>query len=122
MDHTRSNRIGKIRASGLIMRRSLPSGQAGINQLLKIGALRLATTADVQAWQKKAALRGPQLNNGPLLQFSTGAYVVEKPIEIPSGFTDRNRITYIVKAGVPRPRKADDGGRFYYLETGTLGY
>jgi uncharacterized membrane protein len=98
------------------------AGQAGIEQLLREGKLRIATPQDASAWQ--AALNKsqnlPQLNvvgAGP--QKSSGdispgnAYVVIKPMRYPAGLYGAHSVTFLVAAGVPRPEGNPGHSRVY---------
>jgi hypothetical protein len=86
------------------------SGDKGLDELVRRGALRIAVDRDVAAWKAFARSRGqltqPQfatfehkdLNGNPMRTF-----VVVAPITFPGGLYGAHAATFIVERGVPRP-------------------
>lgn len=113
----------KMRGDWPMERRWLLPALAGLAQLEKAGAIRPATWKDTDSWYRQAAkAEGLSFNyyrQRPGFFLHDKAYVVSKPIEVPSGFWGLDAVDFIVEAGVPRPRT--DGGHndYYFIETGS---
>lgn len=69
-----------------------------LDNAIESGAIRLATRADVDDWQARAAEKGyarPRTFN---------TYVVLKPISFPPGSSTEDAATFIVPMGIPAPQ------------------
>ncbi len=98
------------------------AGQAGIEQLLREGKLRIATHRDVSEWQAAVSRSQnlPQLNViGAGSQRSIGdisagnTYVVIKPMRYPAGLYGAHSVTFLVEAGVSKPEGNPGHSRVY---------
>lgn len=103
---------------------SMPlAGEAGIQQLLSEGALRQATSGDLQRWQQmQTAASGenlPPVANPPTAEASRSAqllhqgYVILKKIRIPAGLYGGNSVTFFLPEGVPYPDGTLGHSRLY---------
>lgn len=114
----------QIRASAPLTRKWLLPGEAGIAQLIGVGAVRPATPDDIEEWHRRAAKAdGKSIahhRDRPLFLHKK-AYVVTKAIEVPSGLFGMDALDFIVLEGVPRPRGRTEHNDFYFLETSTYG-
>jgi len=104
------------------------AGPAGIEDAVRKGLLREATDSDARAWvdaqaaqpanrdlppvegASAPALKKPQLFN---------AYVVLKPMALPSGLYGAHSVTLFVPKGVPRPTGELGHSRIYDFNTNT---
>jgi hypothetical protein len=97
-----------------------PSGQNGIEKLVKDGKLRPATQADIDAWvearkKNKKLVPGPHVTTPIRLERT---YVVLKQITLPDGLFGAHSRSFIIPDGVPLP----DGPRAhntFHLMDGT---
>lgn len=99
------------------------AGEAGINEALRKGVLREATTVDLQAWtdalaaaQARPPVTGHSLPGAP--QLIPNAYVVRRAFEFPAGLYGANAITVIVPKGIPSP--TGNGGHSQVYNYNTL--
>ncbi|WP_128139495.1 hypothetical protein [Janthinobacterium lividum] len=85
------------------------AGPAGLADAVRKGILRVATAADVRAWdaatRKAASADTPPVAGGNLLATREihNGYVVLKGFELPAGLYGAHSATFIVPKGVPVP-------------------
>ena len=99
-----------------------PSGQKGIERLIKLGLLRRATSADLDTWVKKASARYKRFNQdlkvrrpfGP-----QGSYVVLGKMTFPTGLYGGHAVAFLIPAGIPFPDGKPGHSSVYFLEDGT---
>ncbi len=89
------------------------AGPAGLEDAVRKGLLRKATTADVDAWVAAAIANEPdrdvppvagQVRPRPVRPHTYNAYVVLKQFTFPAGLYGGNSATFFVPKGVPRPK------------------
>ena len=86
------------------------SGDAGLDELVRRGRLKVATDRDVKQWTEFARGRG-QLAQAQYATFGERnlsgnpwrTFVVLAPMTFPSGLNGAHRVTFIVARGVQRP-------------------
>lgn len=86
--------------------RSFGSGQAGLTEALRAGALRLGNMGDVNAWRSAYTSKTGQ---SPGRDFdervrSLTVYVVTGDMAIPSGLNGAHAVLFVLPRGVPFPR------------------
>lgn len=88
------------------------AGPAGLEDAVRQGLLRKATSADAQAWSEALAEAMPARDVPPVAgqgvpkppaPFVHNGYVVLKPFVYPSGLYGANSATFFVPKGVPLP-------------------
>lgn len=99
-----------------------PSGQKGLDRLMDMGLLRLATPSDLDAWVNAAS--APYRRFDPSLKVdlpfgATGAYVVLGPMEIPAGLYGAHSAAFLVPPGVPMPSGHPGHSSVYVIEDGS---
>ena len=85
---------------------AFPSGQKGLDRLVEMGRLRLATQRDIDAWVDAAS--APYRRFDPSMKVEApftgrGTYVVLGAMEIPGGLYGAHSVTFLVPDGVPMP-------------------
>ncbi len=100
------------------------AGEAGINEALRSGTLRAATSADFQNWNNALAVEqgrlSPAAEGRPPVtpQVLHHVYVANRAFEFPAGLYGANSVTVIVPRGVPRP--TGNGGHSQVLDYNAL--
>ena len=104
------------------------AGPAGLEEAVREGLLRKATSADAEAWSNAVAQSSPNRDVPPIAgQCRTkpptppiyNAYVVPKPFTYPSGLYGGNSATFLIPKGVSKPTgnlRALSGIRLQFLE------
>jgi uncharacterized protein YecT (DUF1311 family) len=99
-----------------------PSGQKGLDRLMDMGLLRLATASDLDAWVNAASAPyrrfDPSLNVDPP-SGASGTYVVLGPMEIPGGLYGAHSAAFLVPPGVPMPTGHLGHSSVYVIEDGS---
>lgn len=99
-----------------------PSGQKGLDRLMDMGLLRLATASDLDAWVNAAS--APYRRFDPSLKVdppsgASGTYVVLGPMEIPGGLYGAHSAAFLVPPGVPMPTGHLGHSSVYVIEDGS---
>jgi hypothetical protein len=84
------------------------AGALGLENAVRQGLLRRATTADLDAWANLLTQSAPMRDSQPSAANTQrplifNAYVVLKPFTFPSGLYGANAGTFLVPKGVPKP-------------------
>lgn len=98
-----------------------PSGQKGIDRLVEMGRLRLATQRDIDAWVEAAS--APYRRFDPSMKVEApfsgrGAYVVLGPMEVPGGLYGAHSVVFLVPDGVPMPSGNAGHSTIYMIKDG----
>jgi hypothetical protein len=96
-----------------------PSGEEGLQKLVKDGKLRLATQADIDAWVDKASEKYKRFN--PELRIETHmrpgrVYVVVDRCTLPDGLYGAHSRSFIVPDKVPIPDGPMGHNNFYLMD------
>ncbi len=115
-------RIQDVVASRAMKPVSLLSGKAGIEQLVREGALRRATTADIQAWVTKASAPYQSLQPGSTVEHYMmvgSTYVALKTFTLPKDLFGGNSVSIIIPEGIAEPKIGQTHSTVYFMEDGT---
>ena len=102
------------------------AGLAGLADAVEKGLLRLATTADVDAWLVARALRMPNSDVPPIagqrmathdLPLSRNAYVVLEEFTYPAGLFGANSATFFIPGDVSTPKGNRGHSTLYVFKT-----
>lgn len=81
-----------------VYRGEIPAGTRGLDELARLGRIRPATAADLQAFRDGGGELAASEEN-----FLENVYVVLEPITLPPGLFGAHSRTFIVPLGVPAP-------------------
>ena len=97
------------------------AGQAALDELVGDKKLRLATSADIEAWVKKASEPYKKFNDDlrvtPRMLLGR-TYVVLEELVLPDGLYGGHSRSFILPEGVPFPGGPAGHNSFYSLKTG----
>ncbi|WP_447757716.1 hypothetical protein [Sphingopyxis fribergensis] len=89
--------------------------------LVERGDIRLATAADIAAWNAKATARLKSARLAPYVDEDLrlgGSYVALRPFTVPDGMTGANSRNFIIPAGMAMPRDKGSHNIYYRLDNG----
>ncbi|GAB5390206.1 MAG: hypothetical protein Alpg2KO_31740 [Alphaproteobacteria bacterium] len=98
----------------------LPPGETGLKQLIQEGKIRLATGAEITAWDTTAkaitdASGRTYLQDNKMIENYT--YLITEETDLPSGLS-AFRYYFILGEGVPRPQARGSTSYIYEMDTG----
>ncbi len=95
----------------------IPSGQPGIDELVRRGILRAATAQDIDAWLQQATKNSPTGHLAPVPRSEIRThklYVAMKDFRVPAGLYGAHSISVLITEGVNRV--TDDGSHNEYFD------
>lgn len=95
-------------------------GPFGLQRLLDEGAIRKATRADVAELDRVLTRKSPTGRLAPVhASIATSeAYVVLRPITMPTGMYGAHSATFLIPRGVPMPKDSGSHNRYWMMATG----
>ena len=99
-----------------------PSGQRGLDQLVRQNAIRPATHYDIEQWVEKASKEYQKFNK----ELKVGhrmvvgrTYVILRDVQLPNGLFGGNSVAFLIPPGIPMPRGSKGHNAFYLVGSGT---
>ena len=95
-------------------------GEAGLRALLAQGAIRKATHADVAALNRALTRRSPTGHLAPVRAavYLSDAYVILRPITVPTDMHGAHSAYFLIPGGVPMPSDPGSHNSYWVIATG----
>ena len=100
---------------------AFPSGQKGLDRLVEMGRLRLATQRDIDAWVDAASAAYRRFDPSMKVEMpfqGRDTYVVLGPMEVPGGLYGAHSVSFLVPDGVPMPSGNAGHSTIYMIKDG----
>jgi hypothetical protein len=111
----------EVALDDFVDKNAFPTGQKGIDLLVKQGKLRPATREDIERWIDKASEKysrfGRDLRARHRMRVGD-TYVVLGPVDLPEGLFGAHSRSFIVPDGTSAPGGSAGHNSFYYMSTG----
>lgn len=102
---------------------TVSSGRAGVDELIREGRIRRASTRDIESWISGAEMRDYQGSNLKWvtqalrsLQSESKAFVILEKIRIPTGLHGAHRLFFLIPEHVEKPDPVSTHAQCYYMK------
>lgn len=93
-------------------------GPFGMQRLLAQGAIRRARPADVRQLSQLLTRKSKTGRLAPVRPYVYDAYVVLRPIRVPTGMYGGHSVTFLIPGGIPFPQDSGSHNTYWSLATG----